>query len=61
MLFSENKETHLYEQEKLDQKAVVVGVSGYNRMQNLEESMAELKELCFAVKKVLRNQVKFRK
>lgn len=48
MLFTENKDNHLYEQEMLEQKAIIVGVSGYNHMKNLEESMMELKELCFA-------------
>lgn len=48
MLFTENKENHLFEQEILQQKAVIVGVDGYNNIKNLSESMQELRELCYA-------------
>lgn len=48
MLFTENRENHLYEQEVLEQKAVIVGVDGYNQLKDLPESMQELRELCYA-------------
>lgn len=48
MLFTENKENRLYEQEVLQHRAVIVGVDGYNQMKDLNSSMQELRELCHA-------------